>query len=665
MRNMSRLTALLLMLSLIFAINLHSQARWIVQNFEWENQGLDGYDILWGVQKTIFDVQWLKDPTARSNGVMKANLETAGNGIGAVGKEDFEVIFNNITASKFTVDLWVPSNFPKEAQIKCFGQDQVNQNFQYDSVKGEDLTLGAWNTLSFDIQARLNKYDASKYDVKNGLIAGVEFFFPLNVVWKGSIYIDNFTLIGIPDPTAGFVLQSPKITARHLTGVTSQFDSNVRLYSNEISWEELAGGLTEKYKLYAFRGGKITDVTATGVIRLSPKDGFERGVGKFVHHLSNFEDTPQTWYYAVTTVGTDPQSGTLLETPVRDGISNTGSIFSNVTISHSIPFVTSFPFQANGDITEFRNVALDFPNSTFRSELAEDTQDSETSWSHNSVDCNFDAFVVMDHQNLYIGFDVIDDDPTGAGKAQEGDGVEVFIGFFNPAGAINYDNKPTFRVGYSINENTSGQLQINGFENWPASNVEVKAKVSTNSYTVEFKIPFNQIPGVTSYVPQDGSFIPLRLTVNDRDAGDVVTTLNPSLTLNSGGGASENWGVDFLPQTWRWQFITSIPGAQTDVENDEPIMPETTQLIGNYPNPFNPETRIQFTVAESQSVSLTVFDASGRKIKNLQNEFLSPGEYEITWFGKNDAGKNVPSGLYILRMQAGTQVDTRKMLLVR
>jgi hypothetical protein len=80
----------------------------------------------------------------------------------------------------------------------------------------------------------------------------------------------------------------------------------------------------------------------------------------------------------------------------------------------------------------------------------------------------------------------------------------------------------------------------------------------------------------------------------------------------------------------------------------------------NYPNPFNPSTVIRYQVSASGNVELKVFDVLGKEVATLVNEIQSAGTYSRTF---NAA--NLPSGLYIYTLKAGSNVQTKKMLLLK
>lgn len=89
-------------------------------------------------------------------------------------------------------------------------------------------------------------------------------------------------------------------------------------------------------------------------------------------------------------------------------------------------------------------------------------------------------------------------------------------------------------------------------------------------------------------------------------------------------------------------------------------VPETYALMQNYPNPFNPETTLRYQLAESGNVKLEVYDVLGRKVATLVDGRQEAGRYAIKF---NAAAYGLASGIYFYRLQAGTFVETKKMLL--
>jgi hypothetical protein len=88
-------------------------------------------------------------------------------------------------------------------------------------------------------------------------------------------------------------------------------------------------------------------------------------------------------------------------------------------------------------------------------------------------------------------------------------------------------------------------------------------------------------------------------------------------------------------------------------------------LSQNYPNPFNPATTITYSLPSRGRVVLDVYDLSGRRVTRLVDEVQSAGAHALEWFGVNDAGVRVASGIYFYKLSTGKESITRKMILLR
>ena len=110
--------------------------------------------------------------------------------------------------------------------------------------------------------------------------------------------------------------------------------------------------------------------------------------------------------------------------------------------------------------------------------------------------------------------------------------------------------------------------------------------------------------------------------------------------------------------------VSSRPEARALTQAQVAMMaaeaPTEFELGSNYPNPFNPETVIPFAVPEQAHVRIAVYDLLGREVALLLDEARSVGRYELTWH----AGR-LPTGVYIVRMQAGTTVKVRRVTLLK
>lgn len=88
-------------------------------------------------------------------------------------------------------------------------------------------------------------------------------------------------------------------------------------------------------------------------------------------------------------------------------------------------------------------------------------------------------------------------------------------------------------------------------------------------------------------------------------------------------------------------------------------------LDNNYPNPFNPETTISFSIASEAKVELNIYNVKGQKVKTLVDSKLIPGKYRFVWDGKDNNNKSVSSGVYFTRVEAAGKCKTKKMLLLK
>jgi hypothetical protein len=131
------------------------------------------------------------------------------------------------------------------------------------------------------------------------------------------------------------------------------------------------------------------------------------------------------------------------------------------------------------------------------------------------------------------------------------------------------------------------------------------------------------------------------LAVNTSLGG--YATLFTGLFENSSGGA----------KVYKRDVIVGI--KETSVE-----VPLSYKLEQNYPNPFNPSTKIKFSIPQAGDVKLEVFNLLGERITTLVDEFLSIGNYETEF-----SAVNLPSGIYFYKLQAGSFIETKKMILIK
>jgi hypothetical protein len=135
------------------------------------------------------------------------------------------------------------------------------------------------------------------------------------------------------------------------------------------------------------------------------------------------------------------------------------------------------------------------------------------------------------------------------------------------------------------------------------------------------------------------------------------------------------WSIFMLDQSTGWiagQYSSSgqpqrgivlktNTGGFTYVEEKEiNLVAEDYLLSQNFPNPFNPSTKIRYSIPETSKVVIKVNDILGNEIATLVKEDKPSGTYEITW-----NANNISSGIYFYRLQVGGYIETKKMVLLR
>jgi hypothetical protein len=105
--------------------------------------------------------------------------------------------------------------------------------------------------------------------------------------------------------------------------------------------------------------------------------------------------------------------------------------------------------------------------------------------------------------------------------------------------------------------------------------------------------------------------------------------------------------------------ISVTSNASTGIDASTEV-PYVFSLSQNYPNPFNPLTNISFTLPSKGFVSLKVFDMLGRDVASIVSEEMSAGCYTRRW-----NAKNMSSGIYFYRLQVGTFIETKKLIVLK
>ncbi len=184
-------------------------------------------------------------------------------------------------------------------------------------------------------------------------------------------------------------------------------------------------------------------------------------------------------------------------------------------------------------------------------------------------------------------------------------------------------------------------------------------------------------------LPEFGPITSVRLLAGNTGGTTVLHEIDPSTSGQEYGGATEFslaglglTGTNYL----RAELLTSDgqaghraytnpiwltfdPTVETALA--EPV-PERPQLLGNHPNPFNPQTTISFGLPAPAQVSIAVYDMNGSHIVSLiSHTHFSAGRHHITWDGNDTRGRAMPSGVYVIQLIAAGTVSECRVTLIR
>ena len=214
-------------------------------------------------------------------------------------------------------------------------------------------------------------------------------------------------------------------------------------------------------------------------------------------------------------------------------------------------------------------------------------------------------------------------------------------------------------------------------ETWIFGGGDYSLPVELSSFTADGSDGTVTLRWTTQSERDNMGFYLYRSEGNRRDYHRITQELIPGAG-NSSGPRDYFWTdrqVENGTTYWYWLVALDIQGGGRKhgpaiatpmaAEPDTKLLPETCCLSPNYPNPFNPETWIDYQVNGSGWVSLNIYNAGGQLVRALVNEDQGAGFYRIRWDGRDGSGRKAASGLYFCVLHGAGQVKTTKMLLLR
>jgi len=258
----------------------------------------------------------------------------------------------------------------------------------------------------------------------------------------------------------------------------------------------------------------------------------------------------------------------------------------------------------------------------------------------------------------------------------------IFVGLLGGKLAVSYDDTKSWIIkdptgnkgpgGYSMVINSKDQIFYSMYHN------EGEGRHSSFVYrTDDDGRTYKEIkPFLFGYEISD-SGVRLFLAKNDwlfatgnrgeialsKDDGDTWQKVNDGLldravwSLTSDSLGNVYVGTDSGIYHTKYELLTSIEKS--------PQFPADFSLQQNFPNPFNSQTVIRYSLTARSPCTLCIYDLSGRKVRRLIEDIEAEGLHEIDWNGLDDHGNPVASGIYILKMKAGTFADYKKMTFIK
>jgi hypothetical protein len=133
-----------------------------------------------------------------------------------------------------------------------------------------------------------------------------------------------------------------------------------------------------------------------------------------------------------------------------------------------------------------------------------------------------------------------------------------------------------------------------------------------------------------------------------------------SVTADDGAADTRNNSLNRLSVTDT--FVITVNEVGID-DHNTPV--DAANMISNYPNPFNPETTISYTLPQDDRVRIDIYNIKGQKVKSLLDEKVAQGRHQVVWNGTGEHGVLSASGIYFCHVQAGDQIVIGKMLLLK
>jgi hypothetical protein len=145
-----------------------------------------------------------------------------------------------------------------------------------------------------------------------------------------------------------------------------------------------------------------------------------------------------------------------------------------------------------------------------------------------------------------------------------------------------------------------------------------------------------------------------------------IFTVRPIKDVNGDGYDDVIAGQQMLGSVGgRFFVISGGTVDQTDIEEENIVIPEDYALLPNYPNPFNARTTISFNLAAPSDVTIEIYNIAGQQVKTLAKDYRETGRHTVIWDATDNYGNEVATGVYFCRLVAGERSFSQKMTLIK
>jgi len=406
----------------------------------------------------------------------------------------------------------------------------------------------------------------------------------------------------------------------------------------------------------------------------------------------NFEITTETQTFLDTSVVLDADDSNVKFTFMLGNIGNVELWIDNVTI---IEFATVQPLDITIDAAkdEWYN-SLTNPDDGLihlpsRAYLREGAFTAPT----NDNDLSMTIYSAWDTTYLYYYAEVKDDIIlVNNSTTYQNDNLEIKYdpdpSIIGTSGAIQtrvtaYDSSDALNVAGVDNITGDKDLKDVDGNNYIATPEDYARAETDGGYILEWRIPLKYLNKSNRKIKKGvGSVFGCAINIGDNDdvqrehmlqwsAGMAdavwsnpklhgkVTFLADNKLKYEAVSAQDPTIVNDSASVW-YYGVTSVRPDQISG------IPESFELLQNYPNPFNPTTVIEYSLTKPDNISLSIYNILGQEVRTLvSNEIHNAGKYKIIWDAKDNKGSAVSSGVYLYRLTQGSNILTKKMMLIR